>query len=228
VVGALNVLAVVVALMLWATISFGGGESTSTTTVLPADAAAADADATDDQPTGADGADGDGVAVPVPAGSVDPGVTDDATIVDVIAYDPEGDGIENDAAASQALADGDPDTAWRTVCYASQFMGAKRGVGLVLSFDAPTRQAISVDVLSAPYQLQFFATADETIPPSLDGWGPEVGTKSFGPDTATVVSAQPPQAARHVLVLLNEIGADTACTGANPFRGELGEIALVS
>jgi eukaryotic-like serine/threonine-protein kinase len=226
VVGALIVIAIVVALILWATISFGGGESTSTTTVLPADAAAAaDADATDDQSTGADG---DGAAVPVPAGSVDPGVTDDATIVDVIAYDPEGDGIENDAAASQALADGDPDTAWRTVCYASQFMGAKRGVGLVLSFDAPTRQAITVDVLRAPYQLQFFATADEAIPSSLDGWGPEVGTKSFGPDPATVVSAQPPQAARHVLVLLNEIGGDTACTGANPFRGELGEIALVS
>ena len=155
-------------------------------------------------------------------------VTDSATIVDVVAYDPEGDGVENDAEASAALADGDPSTAWRTVCYSSQFMGAKRGVGLVVTFDSLTRQAVTVDVINAPYQLQFFATDADEIPGSIDGWGPELGTKAFGPEPATIVSAAPATPARHVLLLLNELGGDDSCTSANPFRGGLGEIALVS
>ncbi len=224
VVGALITVAVVVALILWATLSFGGGESTSTTTVLPSDAPGAAA-AVDDP----DGIEGDVPTGDAPA--VDPEQAADATgarIVDVIAYDPEGDGEENDAEAVVALADGNPETAWRTVCYSSQFMGAKAGVGLVVSFDVPTQQAITVDVMSGPYQLQFFSTDAEKIPDSLGGWGPELGTKAFGPDPATIVSAEPATPARHVLLLLNELGSDGACSGANPFRGRLGEIALSS
>jgi serine/threonine-protein kinase len=222
VVATLIAVAVVIALVLWATLSFGGGESTSTTTVLPADAAADD-DAAADPATDATGdttAGGTAAAAPV--------VAEAATIADIVAYDPEGDGIENDAEAYAALADGDPATAWRTVCYSSQFMGAKRGVGLVLTFDAPTRQPVTVDVMNAPYQLQFFATDSDEIPGSIDGWGPELGAKAFGPEPATIVSAAPGTPARHVLVLLNELGGDDSCTSANPFRGRLGEIALVS
>jgi serine/threonine-protein kinase len=228
-------IAVVIALVLWATLSFGGGESTSTTTVLPAEAAATEddaafagadpaADATGDAATDAatdstgDTTAGGTAAVPVVA----------ATIVDVVAYDPEGDGVENDAEANAALADGDPTTGWRTVCYSSQFMGAKRGVGLVVTFDAPTLQAVTVDVMNGPYQLQFFATDADEIPGSIDAWGPELGAKAFGPQPTTVVSAAPGTPARHVLVLLNELGGDSSCTSANPFRGRLGEIALVN
>jgi serine/threonine protein kinase len=219
VVGLLIAVAVVVALILWATLSFGGGETTSTTTVLPPDIGAAPADAavagdaTSGEPGQGDTP--DGVA---PAAA--------ATIVGVVAYDPEGDGEENDAEAADALADGDPDTAWHTVCYSSQFMGAKSGVGLVVSFDTPTNLPITVDVMHGPYQLQFFATDAEEIPDALGGWGPELGTKAFGPSPETVVSATPAAPARHVLVLLNELGSDSACSTANPFRGRLGEIAV--
>jgi serine/threonine-protein kinase len=224
VVGALIAVAVVVALILWATLSFGGGESTSTTTVLPSDAPEAAAAIDDVGGVGGDDPTGDAPAAD-PEQATD---ADGARIVGVIAYDPEGDGEENDAEAVAALADGDPETAWRTVCYSSQFMGAKAGVGLVVSFDAPTQQAITVDVMSGPYQLQFFGTDAEKIPDSLAGWGPELGIKAFGPDPATIVSAEPATPARHVLVLLNELGNDSACSGANPFRGGLGEIALSS
>ena len=56
-----------------------------------------------------------------------------ATIAAVAAYDPDGDGEENDELASAALADGDPATNWRTVCYAALADGRKAGVGLVVS-----------------------------------------------------------------------------------------------
>lgn len=225
VIGVLIAVAVVVALILWATLSFGGGESTSTTTVLPSEGAetAAVADEVEGGDASSDDAStGDG---PV-AGQAS--ATGDATIVAVIAYDPEGDGEENDAEAASALADGNPDTAWRTVCYSSQFMGAKAGVGLVVSFDAPTQQALTVDVMSGPYQLQFFSTEAEEIPDSIGGWGAELGSRAFGPEPATIVSAKSVTPARHVLVLLNELGDDSACSAANPFRGRLGEIALSS
>ncbi|MDX2380517.1 MAG: serine/threonine-protein kinase [Acidimicrobiia bacterium] len=212
-------LALVVALILWATISFGGGESTSTTTILPSEATTAGAieSGTESDP----GAIVD--ATPAPAEQI---VSTAAAIVDIIAYDPEGDGEENDDEAPRALAGGDSTTGWRTVCYSSQFMGAKRGVGLVVTFDNLTQQAVTVDVLNAPYQLQFFATDTDEIPASIDGWGTELGTKAFGAEPTTIVSAQPTTPARHVLVLLNELGDDSACTSANPFRGQLREIAL--
>jgi len=215
VVGALIAVAAIVALVLWATLSFGGGESTATTTVLPADAATTDA-----------GAVTAGAADPATATTAAPLATTDATIVGIAAYDPDGDGEENDGETSAALADGDPATGWHTVCYSDRFMGAKRGVGLVVSFDAPTLQTLSVDVMRAPYQLQFFASDAEAVPGSIDGWGPELGAKSFGSEPTTIVSATPTAPARHVLVLLNEIGPDDTCTSANPFRGQLGEIAL--
>jgi serine/threonine-protein kinase len=222
VVGALIALAAVVAVVLWATLRFSGGESTSTTTVLPG--AGAGTDASPDATSGAPAV--DPAVDPAGATTVAPAVSTDATIVAIAAYDPAGDGEENDAEASAALADGDPGTAWRTVCYEDRFMGAKPGVGVVVSFDAPTQQPISVDVLNAPYQLQFFASDAEQVPGAIDQWGPELGTKAFGPEPATVVSAAPPTPARHVLLLFNELGVDDACTGDHPYRGRLGEIAL--
>ena len=237
VVGVLIAVAVVVALILWATLSFGGGETTSTTTVLPSDIGATPADdavdgddPTSDNPTSDEAASDEALSDEPGQGDTPDGVAPaaTATIVGLVAYDPEGDGEENDAEAADALADGDPDTAWRTVCYSSRFMGAKSGVGLVVSFDTPTSLPITVEVMHGPYQLQFFATDAEEIPDSLGGWGPELGTKAFGPSPATVVSSARAAPARHVLVLLNELGSDSGCSAANPFRGRLGEIAVSS
>ena len=58
-----------------------------------------------------------------------------STSIDVRAWDPYGDnGSENDAQAPLAIADGSRDTAWSTECYSDQYLGAKPGVGLVISF----------------------------------------------------------------------------------------------
>ena len=126
-----------------------------------------------------------------------------------------------------SLADGNPGTSWATVCYSSRFMGGKQGVGLVVTFDEPAHQALTVDVQTGPYQVDFFATDAETIPASLAEWGPALGSTAFANEAETVVSPTPSAPARHMLVLLKELGQDGSCTDQNPYRGRLGEIALV-
>jgi serine/threonine-protein kinase len=203
VIGVLVAIGLAVGGVLWATIQFGSDESSSSTTVLP------------DEP--ADTADTAEETVDVPAGQ--------AVISTIVTFDPDGDGTENDELAGDALA-GDPATAWTTVCYSSQFMGGKRGVGLVVSFEEPAAAALSVDILNAPYQVQFFTSAEQQVPPSIDEWGNPVSSEA-NQSSGTVVSATPNAPVRHTLVLLNEIGSDSGCTSANPYRGALNEISVV-
>jgi eukaryotic-like serine/threonine-protein kinase len=200
VVALLLVAALVVGGLLWTSMSFGGGDAVTSTTALPA------TDAT----------------TPAP----EPAAIGPAAIATVTAYDPGGDGTENDGDAVLSLADGNPATFWRTSCYSSKYMGGKPGVGLVVTFDAPAQQAITVDVQSGPYQVDFFASDAEAIPTSFDQWGPPLGSTAYADVPETVVSPVPGAAARHVLVLLKELGPDDTCSDANPFRGRLGEIAV--
>jgi hypothetical protein len=90
------------------------------------------------------------------------------------------------------------------------------------------QQALQVDLLSAPYQVAFLATDAEAIPPTIADWGPALGPTDFADDTGTVVSPIPAAPARHMLILLKELGTDGSCTDANPYRGRLGEIAIVN
>ena len=203
VVALLLVAGVVVGTLLWTSMSFGGGDPVPSTTALPEQPAA-------DVPSDADGA-----------------VVGPATIATVTAYDPSGDGTENDADAVLSLADGNAATSWPTTCYSSRYMGGKPGVGLVVSFDGLAQQAITVDVQTGPYQVDFFASDAEAIPTSLDAWGAPLGATTFANDPETVTSPVPAVPARHILILLKELGPDGTCSDANPYRGRLGEIAVV-
>jgi serine/threonine protein kinase len=205
VVAVLLTAAVVVGIVLWSSLEFGAGDPA---TDAPADVAAAPANA----------APADDVAAGVPAAGT--------AIATITAYDPDGDGVENDADAVLAGADGNAATSWGTVCYSSKYLGGKGGVGLVVSFDGPVQQAIKVDLLTAPYQVAFLASDSETIPATIADWGPELGPTQFANETGTVTSPVPSAAARHMLIMLKELGEDATCTDANPFRGRLGEIAL--
>ncbi len=221
VIGLLLVVGLAVAAILWLTIEFGGGDATTTVTVLPG-APAGD---------GAVPAPAEQSATPAPAPGAEPQAPAAApaggsSIVSIVAYDPDGDSIENDELASLALADGDETTNWRTLCYSSQYMGAKRGVGLVVTLDTPALTQLSVDVAHAPYQVQFFASADDAAPATIEGWGAPLGDTAYADRPGTVLSGTPPAAARHFLVLIAELGPDGACTEANPFRGTIGEIRL--
>jgi len=207
IVAVLVVVGLMVSVVLWTSLEFGGGESVvSTPAAEPAPSSATDAEATVE-----------------PSGVVGP-----ATIATVTAYDPDGDGTENDADAVLSGADGEPSTTWGTMCYSDRFMGAKRGVGLVVSFDTLAQQPLRVDVVTAPYQVSFFAVDSEQIPATLDDWGPEIGATQFSDEPGTVTSSSPPAPARHMLVLLRELGTDDTCSDANPHRGRLGELAVVS
>ena len=104
------------------------------------------------------------VAPPVAAGP--------ATITAITTFDPDGDGAgERRRRRPGHAPTATPTTSWATECYSSQYMGAKRGVGLVVSFDTPTQQALAVDVINAPYQLRFFASDAAVAPTDLDALG---------------------------------------------------------
>ncbi|HSM64712.1 MAG TPA: serine/threonine-protein kinase [Ilumatobacteraceae bacterium] len=200
VVAALVVAAIVVGALVWANLEFGAEESVASTPAVAVDDSVGVSD-----------------TAPVALGSA---------IATLTAYDPDGDGVENDADAVLATADADPGTAWRTVCYSDRFLGGKRGVGLVVTFDAPLQQAITVDVMSAPYQVAFYATDAAAIPATIDDWGSELGTTQFAAEAGTVTSPVPPAPVRHVFIALEELGEDAGCTADNPYRGRLGEIAI--
>jgi serine/threonine-protein kinase len=202
VVALLLVAGLVVGVLLWSSMSFGGGDPVTSTTALPA-------------PTASE------------APSEAAAVVGPATIATVTAYDPSGDGTENDADAMLSLADGNAATSWPTMCYSSRYMGGKPGVGLVVTFDGLAQQAITVDVQTGPYQVDFFASDAEAIPTSLDAWGAPLASTAFADDPETVASPVPAAPARHILILLKELGGDGTCSDANPYRGRLGEIAIV-
>src|SRR5205814_466109 len=70
------------------------------------------------------------------------------------AFDPEGDGHENDDLATQAV-DGDPATFWNTEHYTHGFF--KKGVGLVLDAGRPrtiTKVIVSTDSAGSRAQIQ--------------------------------------------------------------------------
>ncbi len=166
-----------------------------------------------------DSADDDTDASAAPAVAVE-----DVQISTVQAWDPDGDnGTENDAQAGLALADGSSSTAWATECYQDRYLGGKRGVGLILGLSAASSGTLRVDAMSAPYQIDVYATTSETAPPSLDDWT-RVGETRFA-DQPGSVDVDVDVAATHLLVWLKELGTDEACSTANPFRGRLGEIS---
>jgi serine/threonine-protein kinase len=234
VIAVLSMIGLCVVLILWAMLAYGGGNSVTTTTALPADAQAAQEGAEVADETGA-AEDLAGATVGDPAVSEQDPATEPPTepvdpaavqVTSIGVFDPDGDGTENDELADAARADGDPTTEWRTVCYSGQYMGGKRGVGLVVTLDTPVDRAISVDVTSAPYQIEFFASADPSAPTSFAGWGEPYDSRA-ATNSGTVVSASPGRPVNHLLIVLNELGANSDCSDDNPYRGSLGELTLV-
>jgi hypothetical protein len=81
------------------------------------------------------------------------------------AYDPFGDGVEEDELAGAAV-DGDRATAWRTETYRVPLAETKEGVGLVL---APAAEVSSMEVLGTPgtrYRIGW----SESVPTDPSSW----------------------------------------------------------
>ena len=196
VVVSLLVVAFVVAIILYATSRTGADPKSSTT---PTTAAPGDTTA-----------DGNVAATPAPSSG----------IAALTLYDPDGDGTEQSDDVGRAD-DGNPATAWASVCYADRFLGGKTGLGLVADLGAASSGTITADIASAPYQVEVL-TAVDAIPPALgDGWT-QVTTASDS--SAGTVSADV-DGARYVAVLFHELGSDPTCS-RNRFRGSIGDIAF--
>jgi serine/threonine protein kinase len=147
------------------------------------------------------------------------------SIASVTAFDPDGDGEENDDQAS-AVVDGDPSTGWNTVCYSSEYLGGKGGVGLVATFDAPAAGTFTVDIASAPWIVEVYASTAETAPSSIGDWGESVASANATKAKTLEVPLLTP--ARHVLVLMRQLGASESCSGDNPYRGTITELRFAA
>jgi serine/threonine protein kinase len=228
VLGGLLLLAAIVAAALWISVQYSSNDNTGApNTVLPPGAApgespSADSESGEGQPT-----DENPDAPGLPADGAESVVAGPGAIATIEAYDPEGDdGVENNDLAPLALRDGDSSTNWRTWCYSSEFMGGKKGVGLVVTMDGLAQSAVTVDVGDGPYIIEFFTSAADDIPASFDSWDAQLGTVEADTEGGTIVSDVPSAPVRHVLILLEQIGRDSSCSDARPFRGQLGEVGL--
>jgi hypothetical protein len=199
IVSALVVSAVVVSAVLWNTLGAEGGnrfEVPATTTA------------------------------PAAALTVAPSVTTgEPSIVSAIAYDPDGDGIENDALAALAI-DGDASTAWTTVCYSSRFLGGKGGVGLVVTLGAAAAGHLAIAVASAPWSIQLFATSSDVLPVTIQAWGDPIASDNA--TSARTMTVPITSAERQFLILLRELGSTSNCSTDNPFRGAIAEISFLA
>ena len=139
------------------------------------------------------------------------------------AWDPFGDNnSENDAQAPLALADDSRSTAWSTECYSDKYMGAKLGVGLVLTLPSTSTGRLAFESLNAPFQIDVLSSMAAEAPADFGAWA-MVGDTSYDTEPGRlVVDVTVP--ASHLLIWLRELGPDEACSRVNPFRGRIGEI----
>jgi len=150
-----------------------------------------------------------------------PAVVDEGLIA--AAWDPFGDnGGENNAQASLALADGSRATAWSTECYSNQYMGAKPGVGLLLTPATAGPGRLTFESLNAPFQIEVLATTSDPVPNDPEQWT-RVGGLHFDAEPG-LVSVDVDIAATALGIWLLELGPDDACSSVNPYRGRIGEI----
>ncbi len=99
------------------------------------------------------------------------------TIASADAFDPGGDGHENDDEATKAV-DGDPSTAWSSEGYRTRRFGnLKAGVGLVLTLAQPVAlQSLTVTSPSSGWAAEIYVADDRAG--ELEGWGTPVATQS--------------------------------------------------
>ena len=216
VMGVLLLLALIVGLVVWSSISDRGagddpGTSATVADTTPSgDAVVAGPEQTDQ----GGGSPSDGAL------SASPG------IAAISSFDPDGsDSEENEAEASRAI-DGDPDTSWNTVCYESPYFGGKRGIGLVVGFDTATTGVLDIDVASGPWIVHVYGT-DGAAPAELEAWGDPIA-QDFGNEPTTMSVDLGSRAVQHVLVLMKQGSESDACSEDNPNRGSIAEISLGS
>ncbi len=135
---------------------------------------------------------------------------------------PPGDGVENPTSLA-ALTDGDPTTAWTTVCYESRYLYPKSGIGLVLGLSGPVAgQRLAVQWPRGPWRASIYTGTSPGA--SREDWGDPVdqhGSDDPGAATFSLGDSD----GRYVLVWLTQLAPSDACS-TNPYQGAVGELAI--
>lgn len=200
IVGGLLLIAFVVALVLWVTMTSEGGSG---------------APAATEPATSASGA---AVTAPAMQSTVPP-----LSAAVLSSFDPDGDGDER-AELVPLATDGDIDSAWTTLCYDNQYLGGKGGVGLVLDLGAARTGQFTFTLGSAPYQVKVYGAPEGTQPANFAAWGSEVG-RFAGQDSPVSETVSFSTAVRYVLVSFNELAPDPGCSDSR-YRGAIQELGF--
>ena len=120
----------------------------------------------------------------------------------VTVFDPDGDRKEMNQLANNVL-DGQPSTLWTTVCYASRYMGGKKGVGLVADLGHTTSGTLSVGVASAPFQVRVWSSDAAEPPSTFAEWGQPL--RAVAGSAARTLTVKVDQPSRWVLVAFVEV-----------------------
>jgi hypothetical protein len=166
-------------------------------------------------------------ATPSPSEPTEPAETP-LPVTRAVAFDPAGDGEENDEDAKLAI-DGDPATAWRTLTYATRELGdLKPGVGLELRLSGSQPVAgIDLELVGRGTDVQIWAKRPEGSDTGKAGNGPLAGYQKLASvrgagDQATWRFA-PAVDTRSVVIWL------TALPTSEPgYRGGIAEVLLLS
>lgn len=147
-------------------------------------------------------------------------------LVGIQSYDPDGDDKVENEDMLPALLDNNPASEWTTVCYGNQFFGSKAGVGIVATLSGIGIGDLAANFANGPYSADVFVSTADAVPASIDDWGLRVAT-AFSPDPG-IATFEVNAPARHVLLLLREIGRSGSCSNANPFKGRIAELSFTS
>ena len=104
---------------------------------------------------------------------------------------------------------------------------SKDGVGLVVTLSAAAPLGtLSFDVGNPPFQVEVFGSDAESAAEPTSPGGARRCSPRRSPTGRRRVDVATPVPARHLLIVLREIGRDSGCSGANPNRGSIGEISF--
>jgi eukaryotic-like serine/threonine-protein kinase len=135
---------------------------------------------------------------------------------------PPGDGTENPAMLEN-LIDGDAATFWTTLCYNSQDLAPKKGVGVVLRLRNPRPgAALSVESPTEGWSADVYVSNSEQT--TLKNWGPAVAVGRDIP-AGRVDFPLGTQTGTWVLLWINQLGPSTACE--RPFGLRISDVHIV-
>ena len=146
-----------------------------------------------------------------------------ATVANIqaAAFDPLGDGDENNDEATAAV-DGDPSTSWQTQGYDDSAIKLKSGVGLIITL--PNQVALSTLKINSPthdWSVQIFVADSRKDDPTA--WGNPVATKTGIAPGTTPFDLHGAKGGA-VLIWITNVGTDADDSGR--FHARIAEVTV--